>query len=89
MKRGNSIMNFNRLQENKKSDEHDTSSYLLTKVIAISQYSYRHTQHDSKSSSQQLTTVNNSEQSSHEKGLSGNTEQHPITSRAGDHERED
>jgi hypothetical protein len=89
MKRNNSIMNFNRLQENKKSNEHDTSSYLLTKVIATSQNPYWHTRHDGKSNRQQLTTVNNSEQPGFEKGPRSGTKPHHTTARIYNDERED
>jgi hypothetical protein len=82
-------MESTKLKENESSNKPANSSYLLANTTSTSQSPHWQTLHDSKSSSQQLTTVNNSEQSSHVKGPGSGTKQHHITAKAGDHERED
>jgi hypothetical protein len=79
--------------ENESSNESAKSSCPLANTTGTNQNPLWHTQHDSKtdskSSDQQLTTVNNSGQPDREKGSPGGTKPHHTTPRTGDHERED
>ena len=53
MRNNYSIMNFTNLKENKKSNEHVTSSHLMANAANTRQNPYWHAQHDSKSGVQQ------------------------------------
>jgi hypothetical protein len=86
-------MNATKLNENERSNKQASGFYLLASATNTSQNPYWYTRHDSKTDSksgkQQRTMVNNSEQSSHEKGPKSGTRRHHITTKVGDHERED
>jgi hypothetical protein len=79
--------------ENERSSELAKSSYPLTDITGTNQNPHWHTRResktDSKSSGQQLTTMNNSGQTDRKKGSPGGTKPHHSTARIGDHERED
>ena len=80
-------------KENERSNEPAKSSYPLANATGINQNPHWHASHDSKidskSSDQQLTTVNTSGQPDREKGSPGGTRWHHTNTRTGDHERED
>jgi hypothetical protein len=76
-----------------RSNKQASNFYLLASATNTSQNPYWYTRHDSKtdskSSGQQRTMVNNSEQSSYKKGTTSGTRWHHIPEKVGDHERED
>jgi len=76
-------MESTKIKENESSNKPANSSYLLANTTDTIQSPHWQTLHDSKSSGQQRTTVNNSEQSSHVKGIRSGTRWHHINAKVG------